>query len=114
MKNESNEYRDRLQSERGIALSELRNGSSSLIMLNTSAVEDLATQSHNQFVAMHQQTMAYEKLRDIDAALARIETGEYGFCRECDEPISGKRLRVIPWASRCVRCQEQANARIAA
>lgn len=42
----------------------------------------------------------------IDAALRRIEEGEYGFCLNCGEPISVKRLEVDPAAPRCITCAE--------
>lgn len=46
------------------------------------------------------------QLRDIDAALARIKDGSYGSCSQCGEPISDQRLRALPAAQRCLRCQE--------
>ena len=45
-------------------------------------------------------------LMQIDAALKRIDDGEFGTCLECDEPISPKRLAAVPWAAYCLRCQE--------
>lgn len=46
------------------------------------------------------------ELQAIDAALARIESGEYGICRSCGEPIDGDRLRAIPETPLCVVCAE--------
>ena len=46
------------------------------------------------------------ELQAIDAALARIESGEYGICRSCEEPIDGARLRAIPEAALCVACAD--------
>lgn len=46
------------------------------------------------------------RLRDINAALRRIEEGSFGECVECGQEISEKRPEAIPWASRCVRCEE--------
>jgi DnaK suppressor protein len=46
-------------------------------------------------------------LRQVRAALQRIEDDSFGICGECDEPISLARLTVIPWANFCVKCQEQ-------
>ena len=45
-------------------------------------------------------------LRDVRAALGRIEEGSYGTCLNCEEEISSKRLNAIPWASLCIDCQE--------
>lgn len=48
-------------------------------------------------------------LRQVTDALDRIATGEYGICRECEEPISAKRLTALPWAALCLSCQEAAD-----
>lgn len=54
------------------------------------------------------------RLTQIDAALERIEDGEFGICLECEELISAKRLAAVPWAAYCLRCQEMADRRQAA
>ncbi len=46
-----------------------------------------------------------EKLMEIDEALQRIEEGTYGICEECGEPIGEGRLKVMPFAKRCVDCK---------
>lgn len=46
-----------------------------------------------------------EKLRQIDEALLKVEDGEYGICEECEEEIPLGRLKVMPFARFCVRCQ---------
>jgi len=48
-----------------------------------------------------------ELLHNVRAALDRIADGSYGACFECEEEISHKRLRAIPWATFCIDCQEQ-------
>src|SRR5580700_8634858 len=48
-------------------------------------------------------------LRNVRAALDRIGEGTYGACLECDEEISPKRLRAVPWAAFCITCQELAD-----
>lgn len=65
--------------------------------------------------ALQQQQMARETerrrrldLQRIDAALARIDAGEYGWCMSCDEPIAPKRLDLDPAASLCVACAGRA------
>jgi DnaK suppressor protein len=50
-------------------------------------------------------------LAGVDAALAAAKEGSYGICVECGQPIASRRLRTIPWASRCVRCQELVEQR---
>ena len=50
-----------------------------------------------------------EQLRAVEAALARMRTGSYGICTECDGAIQPARLRAVPWALRCRPCQEAAE-----
>jgi DnaK suppressor protein len=44
------------------------------------------------------------ELSKIDAALRRIDTGEYGYCVKCGEEIAEKRLALDPAAAACVKC----------
>jgi DnaK suppressor protein len=41
----------------------------------------------------------------IRRALALIDEGRYGRCESCGEPIGDDRLRAVPWALLCMRCQ---------
>ena len=49
------------------------------------------------------------RLRDVQDALRRIHGGEFGTCMECESAISPKRLAAVPWAARCIQCQEAAD-----
>jgi len=51
-----------------------------------------------------------KKLMQIDAALKRIDDGEFGICSDCEEAISPKRLAAMPWARYCLHCQELHDA----
>jgi len=46
-----------------------------------------------------------ETLKKIDAALRRIDEGEYGDCYECGSEIAEARLRALPFAVRCLDCE---------
>jgi DnaK suppressor protein len=56
-------------------------------------------------------TLARESafLRDTRAALRRLDRGIFGICLDCEEDISLKRLNAVPWAARCLACQESAD-----
>jgi len=61
--------------------------------------------------AMQQQAMAQATERQraaeisrIDAALKRLDEGEYGACIECGEDIAEKRLEIDPAATHCINC----------
>jgi DnaK suppressor protein len=48
-------------------------------------------------------------LRETRFALRRIDSGSFGTCVDCEEEISLKRLAAVPWATRCIVCQERAD-----
>lgn len=50
---------------------------------------------------------AADELRDVNRALARLDTGDYGICTNCDEAIDPRRLEAVPYAELCVSCAEQ-------
>jgi len=60
------------------------------------AEQDLAVQNRNQ---------AAEVLRQVWAALDRIDDGSYGTCLSCDAEIQPQRLEAVPWAPYCIQCQ---------
>ncbi len=52
-----------------------------------------------------------ERAERLAGALARLVNGSYGVCAGCGEPIGWARLRVIPEATTCVRCQARLEPR---
>ncbi len=46
-------------------------------------------------------------LRAIESALARVESGAYGICTDCEEEISPARLKAVPWTKVCINCKEK-------
>jgi DnaK suppressor protein len=55
--------------------------------------------------------MKAETLTKIDEALRRLEEGSYGYCFECGEEISERRLRALHFAVRCKDCEESREVR---
>ena len=48
-----------------------------------------------------------EEIKAIDAALQRLDEGEYGRCQDCDRWIRPARLEIMPYAVRCRDCQSK-------
>ena len=59
-----------------------------------------------QQIALDAQRRNDRKLLAIEAALRRLEAGDYGRCFVCDEAITAARLEFDPTVTRCVNCQD--------
>ena len=82
------------------------------------AVERSADQL-DEIEAASQRTLAicnldrdYNQLRNVRAALRRIEEGSFGICQQSDEEIHSKRLTAVPWAPYCIQCQEAVDCNL--
>jgi DnaK suppressor protein len=100
-------YRRVLLAERAALLAQFAGSNPRLAEIEPMNDEDWAPFSHDRFVSVRISTLDDEKLHLIDLALERLASGEFGKCADCGKPISERRLDVIPWASRCVACQER-------
>jgi DnaK suppressor protein len=74
------------------------------------AEEDQAQFLNDESVSLHLNVLDYAQLRLIEEALDRLDSGDYGICLSCEEPIPPKRLHALSWARYCVRCQEALGA----
>lgn len=70
---------------------------------------DNSVEEQERKLAMLLQDRERDKLEKIEEAIKRIEEGDYGECEECGEPISEKRLMIVPFARMCINCQQEAE-----
>ncbi|HMB14988.1 MAG TPA: TraR/DksA C4-type zinc finger protein [Pelovirga sp.] len=70
-------------------------------------IGDMSANSYSQDVLMSLSQTQLGRIRDIDAALARIEQGAYGICVACEEEIAPRRLEVRPFSRYCIDCKEE-------
>lgn len=47
-----------------------------------------------------------KELVQINGALSRMESGEYGACVDCGDAIAAKRLLALPYATLCITCAQ--------
>ena len=89
-----------------VALSEAAADSRKPVELDQQSVGRLSRQDALQMQAMAQAADAQRALqiRRIDAALGRLDEGDYGFCVTCGEEIPAGRLKLDPAAAVCVAC----------
>ena len=69
--------------------------------------EELATEREGDEVLETMGLTGQQELRAIDAALRRIDEGEYGFCAKCGADIRAERLDLMPWTPFCSACANQ-------
>ena len=93
------------------SVAETGNESAAVVELDQTKIGRLSRMDAMQAQAMAQASGERRKamLRDIEAALQRIDDGSYGICCDCDEPINPKRLEFDPTAPRCVGCASKAE-----
>ncbi len=75
---------------------------------------DMAADTYNRELSMNIVSTEQEVLYQIDDALKRMDEGTYGTCQQCNTPITMSRLKAVPYASMCIKCQranEQKNKR---
>ncbi len=77
--------------------------------LDISNFADLGTDNFEQDFMIGLIENSEDTLREIDAALQRIQDGAFGKCEEGDHPVGKNRLKVIPWARLCIECQRKAE-----
>ena len=68
-------------------------------------IGDVSSNTYNRQILLSLNDSQRLMLKDIDDALDRIKSGEYGQCIECGDPINIKRLDVRPQAKYCVDCK---------
>lgn len=68
-----------------------------------------ATEAENDEVLEGIGRASEAEIRQIHAALERIEEGTYGVCRVCEETIDPRRLEALPFVTTCIKCAESSG-----
>jgi len=103
-------YREMLLTKRHDVMAGLGIKFDTLARMGRVAEEDQAQITHDEFVSLRLNRLDYLQLRMIEEALDRLNSGDFGICLACEEPIPAKRLKALPWARYCVDCQESIGA----
>src|SRR4051794_28048332 len=113
-------YRARLEAERARLLEDLRRQDVEVAesadeldpnrggVSNHLADDATAMFEEEKFLSLRYNTE--QMLLQVDRALARVAEGTYGTCEHCGKPIPPERLEARPYATLCIRCQEQREA----
>jgi RNA polymerase-binding transcription factor DksA len=68
---------------------------------------DLGSDNFEQEIAVGLLQNEQQLLSAIAGALDRLDAGDFGRCDRCGKPIPEGRLKEVPYASRCVLCEQQ-------
>jgi len=85
-----------------------------ILIENAAEDFDRLQQQMNREVAIRNLDRESKLLKEVNAAMKRVEEGSYGTCLRCDEEIPEKRMKAVPWAAYCVPCQESIERQRAA
>ncbi|HEV2882395.1 MAG TPA: TraR/DksA family transcriptional regulator [Pyrinomonadaceae bacterium] len=102
-------YRDRLLERREGLFRQVTEAEMSSRERDLEATQDPADMAANAYTKELLISMSANDRRLlalIDEALQRIETGGFGECVNCGEPVQEKRLEAVPWARFCLKCQD--------
>ncbi len=72
---------------------------------------DVSTDTYDREFSLCLASSEREALYEFDDALKKIEEGIFGICEECKAMISKTRLKAVPYARFCVKCQERKDKR---
>lgn len=70
---------------------------------------DVASDNYERDMFLNLASSEQETLYKIEEALKMIEQGNYGICEKCNKKIKKSRLKAIPYAILCLKCQEEAE-----
>lgn len=68
---------------------------------------DMATDTYDREFSLGLASNERKLLYELDDALKKIEDGTFGICEECKSLITKTRLKAVPYARLCVKCQEK-------
>lgn len=107
-KTELNRFRQTLEAKQAELAGILRRRDEIAIEKSADAIDEVQRAAERE-LAIRNLDRESNLLRNVRAALRRIDNGAFGICAHCDEEISPRRLAAVPWAPFCIRCQEAAD-----
>jgi DnaK suppressor protein len=107
-KSELNIYRNVLEAKQVELAQLVRNRDGIAIEKSADALDEVQYATERE-LAIRNLDRDSDLLRNVRAALRRIEEGSFGVCLRCEEDIRPKRLAAVPWTTFCIQCQEIAD-----
>ena len=67
-------------------------------------ISDDAARSYDKKLQGDLEEQEWVKLKQVEAALKKVEDGEYGICEQCEQEILETRLEIMPYTEFCIQC----------
>ena len=67
-------------------------------------ISDDAARAYDKKLQGDLEEQEWNKLKQVEAALEKVENGEYGICDQCEKKIPEARLKIIPYTEFCTQC----------
>ena len=67
-------------------------------------ISDDAARSYGKKLQGDLEEQEWVKLKQVEAALKKVEDGEYGICEQCEQEILETRLEIMPYTEFCIQC----------
>jgi DnaK suppressor protein len=102
-------FRIQLVNRRDSIAADLRSATADLIndaAVYTDSVDQAAADTEKNFT-LQMRNRERLVLLQIDEALRRVESGTFGVCVRCDDPISEGRIEAFPFTTLCIECKAE-------
>ena len=83
----------------------IKTSSSELKDQNSGDIGETAAESYTDIITAQLTKVGIEEMTNISEALARCDDGTFGLCGECGNDIPLPRLKALPYATHCIKCQ---------
>lgn len=107
-KTETNKFKQILEAKKAELSDVLKRRDEIAIEKSPDAIDEV-TRAAERELAIRNLDRESNLMKNVRAALRRIDDGTFGVCAHCEEEISPKRLAAVPWAPFCIKCQEAAD-----
>jgi DnaK suppressor protein len=104
-KSEINKYKNILEAKQAELEAFVRNREGIAIEKSPDALDEVQHAAERE-LAIRNLDRESNLLRNVRAALRRIDEGTFSVCLHCEEDISPKRVAAVPWTAFCIQCQE--------
>jgi DnaK suppressor protein len=103
-KNELKKFKETLEAKQAELVHLVRNRDGIAIEKSPDALDEVQHAAERE-LAIRNLDRESNLLRNVRAALRRIDEGTFGVCLHCEEDISPKRLAAVPWTPFCIQSE---------